>query len=76
MSRRRTIQPSIEALETRRDELVRRLEKGSRQIDELRAAGGDTLEWETFWIRLLSEYESVCDELKTLRSGDALAQAS
>ncbi len=45
------------------DVLERRLDDGYRRIDEAAFAGADVSEWETFWIRLLGEYEDVCREL-------------
>lgn len=49
--------------EDRRNLLERRLEDGYRRIDEAVAAGEDVAEWERFWIKLLREYESICDDL-------------
>jgi hypothetical protein len=51
-------------LDTRRETLEFRLEDGFRRIDEAALAGADVTEWETFWIRLLHEYEGVCRELE------------
>jgi hypothetical protein len=51
-------------LDTRRETLEFRLEDGFRRIDEAALAGADVSEWETFWIRLLHEYEGVCRELE------------
>ena len=48
---------------SRRDSLEHRLEDGYRRIDEASLAGTDVMEWETFWIRLLHEYEDVCRDL-------------
>jgi hypothetical protein len=47
----------------RRESLVRRLEDGYIRIDHLAMSGGDVREWESFWIKLLREYEGVCREL-------------
>lgn len=49
--------------EDRRSLLERRLEDGYRRIDEAVADGQDVAEWERFWIRLLREYEAICDDL-------------
>jgi hypothetical protein len=50
-------------LDARRETLVVRLEDGYRRIDEALLGGTDVSEWETFWIRLLHEYEGVCRDL-------------
>ena len=51
-------------LDRRRQSLARRLEDGYQRIDQAIATGADVAAWETFWIDLLREYESVCDELR------------
>jgi hypothetical protein len=51
-------------LERKRRTLARRLEDGYARIDQAIAQGADVAAWETFWIDLLREYESVCDELR------------
>lgn len=48
--------------DARRHALESRLHDGYRRIDEAAFAGGDVIEWESFWIRLLREYEDVCRE--------------
>jgi len=48
----------------RRQSLSRRLDDGYQRIDQAIATGADVAAWETFWIDLLREYESVCDELR------------
>ena len=48
----------------RRESLELRLDDGYRRIDEAAFAGTDVTEWETFWIRLLHEYEDVCRDLE------------
>jgi hypothetical protein len=48
----------------RRRVLAHRLDDGYRRIDEALRDGADVDAWEEFWIRLLQEYEEVCDELK------------
>lgn len=50
-------------LATRRDSIARRLDDGYARIDEALLAGSDVAEWESFWLRLLREYEEVCREL-------------
>ncbi|MGH2613626.1 MAG: hypothetical protein ACRDJC_00155 [Thermomicrobiales bacterium] len=50
-------------LDARQSSLERRLDDGYRRIDEAALAGADVFEWESFWIRLLGEYEDVCREL-------------
>jgi hypothetical protein len=54
--------PSPENTEPRRRSLERRLDDGYRRIDQAALAGGDVSEWESFWIKLLGEYEDVCRE--------------
>ncbi len=54
---------TTESLDARRDSLERRLDDGYQRIDEAALAGVDVTEWESFWIRLLGEYEGVCREL-------------
>jgi hypothetical protein len=44
-------------------QLAERLEDGYARIDQAALAGNDVTEWETFWIKLLREYEHVCSEL-------------
>jgi hypothetical protein len=51
-------------LDDRRRSLEQRLDDGFRRIDQASLAGSDVTEWESFWIRLLGEYEDVCRELK------------
>lgn len=51
--------PPIE-LASRRESLERRLDDGFRRIDEAALSGADVSEWESFWIRLLREYEEIC----------------
>ena len=47
----------------RRRTLERRLDDGYLRIDRALRTGEDVGAWEDFWIGLLREYESVCDEL-------------
>jgi hypothetical protein len=51
-------------LDDRRNSLEQRLDDGYRRIDQASLAGSDVTEWESFWIRLLGEYEDVCRELQ------------
>ena len=44
-------------------QLAQRLDDGYSRIDQAALAGNDVSEWETFWIKLLREYEHVCSEL-------------
>ena len=52
------------SLEDRRSSLEQRLDDGFDRIDQASLAGSDVSEWESFWIRLLGEYEDVCRELE------------
>jgi hypothetical protein len=51
-------------LDDRRKSLEQRLEDGFQRIDQASLAGSDVTEWESFWIRLLGEYEDVCRYLR------------
>ena len=42
--------------------LEHRLDDGYRRIDQAAMVGADVSEWESFWIRLLGEYEDICRE--------------
>lgn len=53
-------------LENKRDEMAKRLDLGFDKIETSRAEGKDVSAWELFWVKLLGQYERVCDELKTL----------
>lgn len=53
---------------TKSDEITKlaeRLEDGYARIDEAQRQGnyGDFAKWESFWMKLLKEYELLCDEL-------------
>ncbi|HEX2283039.1 MAG TPA: hypothetical protein VHG52_14870 [Thermomicrobiales bacterium] len=50
-------------LDTRRRTLEDRLDDGYQRIDQAALSGADVSEWESFWLRLLDEYEDVCREL-------------
>lgn len=54
--------PQVQRLESRRQSLEQRLDDGYRRIDEAALGGADITEWESFWIKLLGEYEDVCRE--------------
>lgn len=61
---RLTAHPEKTILDDRRKSLEQRLEDGFERIDQASLAGSDVTDWESFWIRLLGEYEGVCRELK------------
>jgi hypothetical protein len=50
-------------LDIRRRTLEDRLDDGYQRIDQAALSGVDVSEWESFWLRLLGEYEDVCREL-------------
>jgi hypothetical protein len=50
-------------LDDRRSTLENRLDDGYYRIDQAVLSGADVSEWESFWLRLLGEYEDVCREL-------------
>lgn len=52
------------AIVSRRQSLERRLDDGYGRIDQALRDGADIAAWEDFWIRLLREYESLCDDLR------------
>jgi len=54
--------PTTELHERRRT-LEDRLDDGYQRIDQAVLSGSDVTEWESFWLRLLGEYEDVCREL-------------
>jgi hypothetical protein len=51
-------------LDARRRTLEDRLDDGYQRIDQALLSGMDVSEWESFWLRLLGEYEDVCRELE------------
>ncbi len=55
---------TLSHLISERNELVSRLEIGSRKIEEMRAAGEDVDQLENFWIGLLHRYEQTCDKVR------------
>jgi hypothetical protein len=50
-------------LNARRRTLEVRLDDGYQRIDQAVQSGSDVTDWESFWLRLLDEYEDVCREL-------------
>lgn len=58
-----TVWNSVEALETEREQLERRLTEGYVKIEAALIKGQDVDSWERFWIELLHEYEVVCSQL-------------
>jgi len=50
-------------LDARRRTLEDRLDDGYQRIHQAVLIGADVTEWESFWLRLLDEYEDVCREL-------------
>lgn len=66
----------ISHLVAQRNSLVARLETGSGQIEQMRAAGESTEQWERFWVRLLHQYEQVCDKLAQQETSEGLRHAS
>ncbi len=50
-------------LDARRASLEGRLEDGYDRIGQAALSGTDVSEWESFWVRLLREYEEICREL-------------
>jgi hypothetical protein len=66
----------ISHLVAQRNSLVDRLETGSRQIEQMRRAGESVEQWERFWLRLLRQYEEVCDKLARHERPEGLRRAS
>ena len=50
-------------LDIRRSTLEDRLDDGYQRMEQAVLSGADVSEWESFWLRLLGEYEDVCREL-------------
>lgn len=67
---------TISHLIAQRNSLVDRLETGSRQIEQMRMAGENVEQWERFWVRLLHQYEQLCDRLRDLEKEQELRKAS
>jgi hypothetical protein len=53
------------SLEERRDMLAARLETGFQKIEQAERIGTDTTRWEHAWMRLLNEYEQICDQIQS-----------
>lgn len=53
----------FDELRRRKAALEQRLDDGFVRIGEAEVQGRDVVAWEAFWLSLLGEYESVCDEL-------------
>ncbi len=51
-------------LRRQKNRLEQRLEDGYVRIDEAVRQGRDVTAWEDFWLSLLYEYETVCNELQ------------
>jgi hypothetical protein len=66
-------QPDAKALAAHRDSLYARLEVGYDRIAQGLEDGQDVMSWEDFWIQLLREYESVCDQLTADLAADLAA---
>jgi len=47
----------------KKEHLEHRLLDGYIKIDEAELEGRDVTAWETFWISLLHEYETICTDL-------------
>lgn len=55
--------PDEKALRLKKMTLEQRLEDGFIRIGEVEVKGRDIAAWEKFWLSLLDEWESVCDQL-------------
>ena len=55
--------PATGVVGDQQDELARRLETGYDYIERMISAGEDVTNLEEFWIRLLRQYEAVCEGL-------------
>jgi len=53
-----------EELVARRAAVARRLDDGYHRIDQALVSGEDITAWEDFWIELLSQYETLSDEVE------------
>lgn len=51
-------------LEVRRDTLATRLEAGFNKIEEAAEQGKNVERWEDAWLKLLGEYEDVCNQIE------------
>lgn len=59
-----SVTQTSETVEERAARLELRLQDGFTRIGEAMSKGVPVDEWETFWIKLLREYESIEDELQ------------
>ncbi len=55
---------SFDDLRRRSQTLERRLDDGFDRIGAAELQGRDVSAWEDFWLTLLREYETICDELR------------
>ena len=62
MAKRKLAPINISTRQSEADVLRQRLEAGYERIELARQSGVDTRTWEEFWVNLLHEYETVCDE--------------
>ncbi len=53
----------LDDLRRQKARLEQRLEDGYVRIGEAEALGREVSSWEDFWLTLLRDYESVCNEL-------------
>lgn len=60
----------------RAKQLERRMQDSYERIDQTVAEGADVAAWETFWLDLLHEYESTCDEIRGADKPDHLPAAA
>ncbi len=52
----------LDQIDERRLALARRLEDGYARIELALASGQDVSQWETFWVDLLHQYETLSDQ--------------
>jgi len=62
MAKRKLAPINISTRQSEADVLRQRLEAGYERIELARQSGVDTRTWEEFWVNLLHEYETVCDQ--------------
>jgi hypothetical protein len=56
------------SLDERRDVLYQRLERGYETIENAALSGEEIARWEQGWLRLLREYEQICDMITSRSS--------
>ena len=61
-------QAPLVSLEQRRDTLYTRLAHGYDTIEQAKSDGEDVSHWEAGWLRLLREYERVCELISSRNS--------